>query len=516
MKVRSIASPKALLALVLGLVPVAATGQTLAQPVLQPGAGDLLSFGVIKVGPDTATIRFPALEAKGRVRGIKIVPQENPCTIEGVTITYRNGQVHKETVNAALKAGMPTVMFDARFDERFIETIDVTVKKGTCTGAMLEVLAAQSPDALADLRRPRTRSVSNEPTASANLPYNPVEVYYGTNRRQGDLRVRAINVKTPTYSGDPGPVEFGKAIVSVPVNRDPGMNGPWYDVVIKSLNLPRNVLAKDFTMLGIEPMQEGPFVQAMRAKVSQATRFKGQAFVFVHGYYVTFDDAAFRAAQIAADMKFDGLPLMFSWPSAGRADSYAVDLRRAIDAKEALTRFLTLVASQSGATEVHLIAHSMGSAALLEALEWMQRPGQSGAPRFGELVFAAPDVLAEKFARSTQLLRSFGRGLTLYASKNDRALLSSDFLTRGLIPAGMVPASGVPVLGDGLESIDVTALNTSYFAFNHSTFGDAVPLLKDMAAMFAASQRQLPSNRDQAFKEVIAKTQGGRFWRWQQ
>ena len=105
MKVRSIASPKALLALVLGLVPVAATGQTLAQPVLQPGAGDLLSFGVIKVGPDTATIRFPALEAKGRVRGIKIVPQENPCTIEGVTITYRNGQVHKETVNAALKAG---------------------------------------------------------------------------------------------------------------------------------------------------------------------------------------------------------------------------------------------------------------------------------------------------------------------------------------------------------------------------------------------------------------------------
>lgn len=517
MKFRSIASPKTLLAVVLVLVPLAAHAQTAVSPpaVLQPGAGDLLSFGAIKVGPDAATIRFPALEAKGRVRGIKIVPQEKPCTIEAVTIIYRNGQVHRETVNAALKAGMPTEMFDARFDERFIETIDVTVKKGTCTGAMLEVLAAQGPDALADLRRPRTRSVSNETTASANLPYNPFEVYYGTSRKPGEPSVRGNNVKTLTYSSSPGPdVEFGKAIVSVPKTRPLGMGGPWYDTVIKSLSLPRDVLAKDFTMLGIEPMQEGPFVQAMRAKVAQATKFKGQAFVFVHGFFVTFDDAAFRAAQIATDMGFDGLPLVYSWPSAGRADSYKVDFPRAYDARESLARFLAIVARDSGATEVHLIAHSMGSVALIEALEWMQR-GPGGAPKFSEIIFAAPDMLAEQFQRKTAQLRKFGRGITMYAAKNDRALTFSEIASPGQLLAGTIPRSGVPVLGEGHESIDVTALNTSYFAFNHSTFGDAEPLLKDMAAMFGARQRQAPDVRNRFFKKQPAPTTGGIFWRWE-
>ena len=40
-----------------------------------------------------------------------------------------------------------------------------------------------------------------------------------------------------------------------------------------------------------------------------------EAFVFIHGYNVAFDDAIYRTAQIAYDLSFDGPPILYSWPS---------------------------------------------------------------------------------------------------------------------------------------------------------------------------------------------------------
>lgn len=505
---RSVALPRIAIALLLGLVPAAASAQT--RGPIEPGSGELISFGALKVAAD-ASVRFAGLQAKGRVRGIKIMAQESPCTVQGVTITYRSGQVHKETINTALKVGMPTALIDPRFDERLIETIDVTVKPGTCTGAMLEILAAQTSGELAELRRPRTRAAT---PASQEQPYMPVEVYYGTNRQAGEARVRGNNVKIGTYGAEPsGRLELGKATVSVPKNRKPGtIPVPRIDLLITTLQYRREDLASDFTVLGIDAMPQQAFVAAMRTRLGQADRFKGHAFVFIHGYFVTFDDAIFRAAQITYDMQFDGLPLVYSWPSAGRSEGYMADQDRAIGARTNLQEFLSLVARESGAAQVHVIAHSMGAVALIEALERMQLSQPAGSrTRFGELVFAAPDVLIEKFVGAVPIMAGFGRGITVYAAENDRALLSSDWLRRGLIPAGLVQ-KGIPVLAQGIESIDVTKLNTSYFAFNHSAFGDATPLLDDMAALLAKGLHP-PVSRSPLFKPRTAP--GGQFWRWE-
>lgn len=50
---------------------------------------------------------------------------------------------------------------------------------------------------------------------------------------------------------------------------------------------------------------------AARIKASTGKR----AFIFVHGYNVTFEDAAKRTAQISYDLAFDGAPIFYSWPS---------------------------------------------------------------------------------------------------------------------------------------------------------------------------------------------------------
>ena len=48
------------------------------------------------------------------------------------------------------------------------------------------------------------------------------------------------------------------------------------------------------------------FASELKALTGDAVRFPRQAFVFLHGYNVTFEAAAYRTAQIAYDLRFDG------------------------------------------------------------------------------------------------------------------------------------------------------------------------------------------------------------------
>ena len=137
-------------------------------------------------------------------------------------------------------------------------------------------------------------------------------------------------------------------------------------------------------LLDVRSQDADEFYRDLRACVGRSPR--KEAFVFVHGYNVAFDDAVRRTAQIAYDLKFEGAPIFYSWPSQGQAcrvhrrrDERRMD--RA--APEAIPHRL---AEQSGAEQVHLIAHSMGNRALTTALRylWLRVAGAAAAvPRGG-------------------------------------------------------------------------------------------------------------------------------------
>jgi len=60
-------------------------------------------------------------------------------------------------------------------------------------------------------------------------------------------------------------------------------------------------------------------------KANEAARESGetpQALFFLHGYNVTFEEAAIRAAQIGFDVKAPGATAFFSWPSRGSVTAY--------------------------------------------------------------------------------------------------------------------------------------------------------------------------------------------------
>lgn len=229
-------------------------------------------------------------------------------------------------------------------------------------------------------------------------------------------------------------------------------------------------------------LPEGEFFDALASNVAASEA--RQAFVFVHGYNVGFDDAVKRTAQIAFDLKFDGAAVCYSWPSQGDLAQYTRDEANVAWTVTQLETFLRDLAERSGARRVHLVAHSMGNRALTQALERLALKGER--TRFGQVVLAAPDVDAGEFrARYAPALSQVARRVTLYASSNDRALLASTRV-HGYTRAGLSGANLVVV--PGLDTVDVSPIDTSLIG--HSYYGDNPLMIRDLTAVL---ERDLPA-----------------------
>jgi esterase/lipase superfamily enzyme len=81
--------------------------------------------------------------------------------------------------------------------------------------------------------------------------------------------------------------------------------------------------AKHVVLRRVALQSKDSFFSQVAARVRASP--KGNAFIFVHGYNVTFEDAARRTGQISYDLGFEGAPVFYSWPSQGNTAAYTVD-----------------------------------------------------------------------------------------------------------------------------------------------------------------------------------------------
>ena len=125
-----------------------------------------------------------------------------------------------------------------------------------------------------------------------------------------------------------------------------------------------------------------------------------------------------------------------------------------------------------------------------------------------QFILAAPDVDTDNFANMAKSIEGLSRGVTLYASANDRALLVSRNFWRSY-RAGDVPRPG-PIVLPGIETIDVTAASTDIFALNHSGFAQNETLVKDMGKLIEGDVHP-PDARSDKIKPV-SSPKGG-YWR---
>jgi esterase/lipase superfamily enzyme len=299
--------------------------------------------------------------------------------------------------------------------------------------------------------------------------YTTVKVFYGTDRQSGS---------PSDYGPRRGTLAMGSCEVTIP--RDHKMGE------LESRSIWRFEFRPDpekhVTLLKVTPSSEDEFRSELRSTISAST--SKSAFVFIHGYNVSFEDAARRTAQLAYDLGFDGAPIFFSWPSNGRIVDYLGDEDNAAWAVPHLAQFLTLIAQQSGANTVHLIAHSMGNRVLASSLADMaDKIAANGAPKFEQIALVAPDIDAQIFRRDiVPRLVPTGQRVTLYASTKDNALLLAKKIRAGYPRAGDL--NDGPFVMNGVDTIDVSAIDTSllghsYYADNETIIADLFYLIRE-------------------------------------
>lgn len=296
-----------------------------------------------------------------------------------------------------------------------------------------------------------------------------IKVFYGTDRT-----IKGSSTPKKFFGNQRGNLVFGACEVSIPRDHKMGeVESPnWFKFQF------REDPEQHVVLLDVTPQSEEDFFSSLHSRIKSS---KGkQAFVFVHGYNVSFADAARRTAQISYDLGFDGAPIFFSWPSQDETVAYTVDEANEEWAVPHLKSFLTDVSLRTGAETIYLIAHSMGTRALSSALREIasERPDKK---LFKEVVLAAPDIDAEVFQRDIlPKIRPIASRITLYASSKDKALQASKEV-HGYPRAGESEMSSL-VIAPGLDTIDASLVDTSFIG--HSYFADNRSVISDIYNLF--------------------------------
>jgi esterase/lipase superfamily enzyme len=338
--------------------------------------------------------------------------------------------------------------------------------------------------------------------------FDVVPIFYGTDRT---VEPDPKRLQFGTERGHK--LQLGRALVTVPTaHKVPSIERPW---VVELPYFKYKIYeetedpAKHFTMQEIAALTKEQMLIYVKQRLAGSKTFKDHAFVFVHGFNTSFDAAIYRTAQIAYDLKFDGAPFVYSWPSGGKVASYTYDRGSAEQAEPQLTEFLDIVIKESGAKSISLIAHSMGNELLLRVMERM-KPALPKGVVISQVILAAPDVDRDKFTNIAREITNFAKGVTLYAASNDRALGYSARFWGGVPRAGDVPASG-PLIIPGVDTIDVTAVSTDSLGLNHSGYAENKTLLNDIALLLQSGERP-PDKREPTLQKIDSSA--GSFWRY--
>lgn len=222
------------------------------------------------------------------------------------------------------------------------------------------------------------------------------------------------------------------------------------------------------------------FIQSLNKQLNNSS--KKTSLLFIHGYNVSFNEAAKRTAQISYDLLFEGVPVFYSWPSRASLSGYTNDEANIEWAKSNIKEFLEDYLTKTETEEVYLIAHSMGNRGLTGALVELLTERPDLKEKIKEVILAAPDIDADIFKRdiAPKMAKLINNPVTLYVSANDIALKASK-LVHGYSRAGDVN-DGL-ILLNGFETVDATGIDTSflghsYFAESHSLISDIFNLIK--------------------------------------
>lgn len=295
-------------------------------------------------------------------------------------------------------------------------------------------------------------------------------------------------------------MNYGRALVTLPPNHEVGQIERPNALLFEYKESPdKHVMVRQ-----MHPLEEGEFFSSVDESVQSAR--EQSVLVFIHGYNVAFEDALLRTAQLSSDLKFDGVPMLYSWPSTGRLTGYLTDEENVEWSVTHLEDLLHNIKTKTKAEQLHVIVHSMGNRALLGAVERLALRYPTMQPMLGQVVLAAPDVDVGQFeSRYLVPIHQATKQVTLYTSAGDKALLASATIHK----VDRLGLSGKVIRTyQGIDTVDVSQVDTSLLG--HSYYGSQETLIKDIRALIELGE---PPLKRQWLQEVTGQADPV-FWRF--
>jgi esterase/lipase superfamily enzyme len=318
-------------------------------------------------------------------------------------------------------------------------------------------------------------------------------VWFGTNRRPNDSESLQLGFSKFRDTK----IHYGYCRVFIPKSHKIGSTGSsWWQRF-------RSGTDDRLKLIELKGMVADDYWSTISSRLAKLEIGERDAVIFVHGYNVSFDNAAVHAAQIGFDLSVKGAMAFFSWPSQGAVKGYSAD-EATIEASEPfIAEFIEDFVARSGAEKVHIIAHSMGNRGVLRAIDRIANKAQRHTGvLIGEIILAAADVDADTFRDLSGAYGRVSRRTTLYVSSRDLAIEASrwlhDFARAGLLPPIMI----VP----GIDTINVT--NVDLTTLGHGYVADARGVLEDMHELLV---HDTPPDRRFALRQGETDV-GERYW----
>ncbi len=294
---------------------------------------------------------------------------------------------------------------------------------------------------------------------------------------------RVLDGATGAYSSRRSETpNFARYTVSVPPERDPG-----------TISYPRSGSKpdpqQDFLTTSQVHYSDGALFRRDLAKALKAQPAAArEATIFVHGYNTTFGEGVYRIAQLAHDLDLPGVAMHYAWPSAATPFGYVYDRDSAVFSRNGLESMLREV-SQSGTEQMFLVAHSMGSALLVETLRQLAiRGDRQTLDRIAGVILISPDIDVDVFRIQARDIGDLPQPFLIFGSQRDKALRLSARLTGQAARLGSLATVGA------LADLDVTFVEVAAFdeGSGHFNVGNSAALIRlldritDVDAAFSA------------------------------
>jgi len=274
-------------------------------------------------------------------------------------------------------------------------------------------------------------------------------------------------------------------------------------------------LNEEIRLQDVSALQRESFVRHLRAQVD-ASPYRSLLLV-VHGFREAFPSALRKTAFLAHVLDINTPVVVFDWP--GDQGASLRGYRRARTAARAsgaeLAALIELIVEEVQPERLWMLANSMGGQVVVDAFHVLDQ-NTDYADREAEIenvVLTAPDVDHEEFNDTFRKeIADLAGNVTVYVSSNDRALLASRLINRGLRLGESTLDPGNPgqvkqtaklaeLLQPGDEQlvlVDVTPVNRTRNFHNFSL--ETPEFFDDLFLRF--TNEDLPNSRELYFLET--------------